>query len=619
MAKGFLSEFYAVFPPLHGKQCKGRSHRLAALGLLAVGLWAGVEGGVRRSAGASGLSGLGFAPPGQATPDVRPVPDPNRDRNLQPLPEPTPLPTDGSPLDVRDPVDIGEPGSEPEPDAKRFRVERIEVVGSTLFSREDLLELIQPLEGTEVTLKQLQQLADGITQRYLDGGYITSRALVPAQTVDPVARTVEIRVIEGSLEEIQIKGLEEGRLKESYIRSRIELGAGTPLNTTELEDQLRLLRSNPLLDSLEASIRPGQGAGKSILIVRVAEAEAFGGNVGVDNYSPPSVGSERFSLNVFHRNLTGNGDTIALGYNRTLQGGTDVLDFNYRIPLNPMDGTLQVRVAPNWNRIIQEEFADLEIRGRSQLYELSFRQPLVRTPRDEFALSLGLTYQTGQTFVFNDVGTPFGLGPDEDGVSTTAVVKFGQDYIKRDPRGAWSLRSLFNIGTSLFDATDNDGDLPDGQFFSWTGSIQRVQKLSDRHLLIFGINGQLSADPLLSSQQFVIGGGQSVRGFRQNVRSADNGFRFSIEDRITLAKNSSGLPELILSPFADMGYVWNHGDNPNPLPDQRFLAGVGVGLTWLPVEDFVIRLDYAVPLVDLDDRSTNVQDDGFYFSVNYRF
>ena len=205
------------------------------------------------------------------------------------------------------------------------------------------------------------------------------------------------------------------------------------------------------------------------------------------------------------------------------------------------------------------------------------------------------------------------------GLAPLPVVKFSQDYIKRDPRGAWSLRSLFNIGTSLFDATDNNGDLPDGQFFSWTGSIQRVQKLSDRHLLIFGINGQISTDPLLSSQQFVIGGGQSVRGFRQNVRSADNGFRFSIEDRITLAKNSSGLPELILSPFVDMGYVWNHGDNPNPLPEQRFLAGVGVGLTWLPVEDFVIRLDYGVPLVDLDDRSTNVQDDGFYFSVNYRF
>ncbi|MEM9246364.1 MAG: ShlB/FhaC/HecB family hemolysin secretion/activation protein, partial [Cyanobacteria bacterium P01_F01_bin.153] len=568
---------------------RGRSPKIAALGVVSLGLWTGGE--MIRSTEALAALPL-VTPPGQSTPDVRPVPDPNRDRDLQPLPDPTPLPTGPGPLDS-EPIQL-DPGADPDAEAIRFRVDRIEVTGSTLFTRDDLLELIQPLEGRDVTLRELQQLADSITQRYLDGGYITSRALVPEQTIDPGSRSVEIRVIEGSLEDIKIEGLD--RLNERYVRSRVELGAGTPLNTTELEDQLRLLRSNPLLDSLEASIRPGEGAGKSILIVRVAEAEPFGGNVGVDNYSPPSVGSERFSVNLFHRNLTGNGDLISLGYNRTLQGGTDVLDFNYRIPLNPMDGTLQVRVAPNWNRIIQEEFEELEIRGQSQLYELSFRQPLVRTPRNEFALSLGLTYQTGQTFVFNDIGTPFGLGPDENGISTTAVVKFGQDYIRRDPRGAWSLRSLFNIGTSLFDATDNDGDLPDGQFFSWTGSIQRVQRLSDRHLLIMGINGQLSTDPLLSSQQFVIGGGQSVRGFRQNARSADNGFRAFIEDRITLAKDSSGLPELILSPFFDAGYVWNHADNPNPLPDQRFLAGVGLGLTWLPVDDFVIRLDYAIPL-----------------------
>ncbi|MEM1426020.1 MAG: ShlB/FhaC/HecB family hemolysin secretion/activation protein, partial [Cyanobacteria bacterium P01_H01_bin.130] len=507
-----------------------RSQQWAAAGLASLGLWVAGEGGLALLPGGRAALAMPFnriALPGQATPDVRPVPDPNRDRDLQPLPDPTPLPTGPGPLDLQDPVRIGDPDGDVDPDAQRFRVDRIEVEGSTLFTREDLADLLSPLEGQEVTLGQLQGLADQITQRYLDGGFITSRALVPEQVIDPVARVATIQVIEGGLEEIRIEGLE--KLRERYVRSRIELGAGTPLNTTDLEDQLRLLRANPLLDSLEASIRPGEGIGKSILIVRVAEADPLGGSVGVDNYSPPSVGSERFNINFFHRNLTGNGDTLSLGYNRTLQGGTDVLDVNYRIPLNPMEGTLQVRVAPNWNRIIQQEFEDLDIRGRSQLYEVSFRQPLVRTPRDEFALSLGLTYQTGQTFVFNDIGTPFGLGPDDDGVSTTAVLKFGQDYIKRDTRGAWSLRSLFNIGTSLFDATDNDGDLPDGQFFSWSGGVQRVQKLSDRHLLIMGINGQISADPLLSSQQFVIGGGQSVRGFRQNVRSADNGIRASIE------------------------------------------------------------------------------------------
>ena len=35
----------------------------------------------------------------------------------------------------------------------------------------------------------------------------------------------------------------------------------------------------------------------------------------------------------------------------------------------------------------------------------------MRSPREEFALSLGFTYQDGQTFLFDDLATPFGVGP----------------------------------------------------------------------------------------------------------------------------------------------------------------------------------------------------------------
>ncbi|MBD0346627.1 MAG: hypothetical protein ICV63_17735 [Coleofasciculus sp. Co-bin14] len=54
------------------------------------------------------------------------------------------------------------------------------------------------------------------------------------------------------------------------------------------------------------------------------------------------------------------------------------------------------------------------------------------------------------------------------------------------------------------------------------------------------------------------------------------------------------------------------------LPRQNFLASAGLGLLWKPVPRLFLRLDYAVPFIDLDDRGTNVQDEGFFFSVNYR-
>jgi|GEM_PF-5341846 len=162
---------------------------------------------------------------------------------------------------------------------------------------------------------------------------------------------------------------------------------------------------------------------------------------------------------------------------------------------------------------------------------------------------------------------------------------------------------------------------PTGSFSSWLGQVQRVQRLSNDQLLIIRADVQLTPDSLLPSEQFVIGGVQSVRGFRQNARSGDNGIRFSIEDRITLLRNEGGAPLIQIAPFLDLGMVWNAAGNPNQLPDQRFLAGAGLGFLWdgfMGIEGLSARFDYSFPFVDLSDRGENAQDLGFYFNLNYQ-
>ena len=539
-----------------------------------------------------------------------PQPDPNRDRFPQPVPTPEPLPQE-SPPPVLTPTPTPTPTTAPASDS--LQVNKIQVIGSTIFDQDELNPITQKFEGRVVTLEELRNVADAITQLYLNQGYITSRAILVDQAVTD--GVVQIRVIEGTLEEIRVEGTR--RLNPNYIRSRVRLGAGRPLNTGKLEDQLRLLRIDPLFKNIEASLRAGSGVGQSILVVRVTEANPLEASLGVDNYSPPSVGSERLGVNLRYRNVTGLGDEIAGSYYHTTTSGADIFDFSYRVPLNAMNGTLQLRAAPNRNKVTQRPFDVFDIRGETEVYEISYRQPLIRSPREEFALSLGFTYQDGQTFTFAGP-TPFGFGPDENGVSRTSVVKFGQDYLRRDVRGAWALRSLFSLGTGLFDATVNEDPVPDGRFLSWLGQIQRVQVLNNDNFLIIQADVQLSTSGLLPSQQFVIGGGQSLRGYRQNVRAADNGVRFSIEDRITVQRDEAGAAIMQFAPFIDLGWVWNVDDNPNPLPDERFLAGVGLGLIWQPIPNLNIRLDYGIPLVNIDDRGENAQDQGFYFSVNYQ-
>lgn len=540
-------------------------------------------------------------------------PDPNQERFLQQVPEPLPIDPNQTEQVIPTP-ETEHPSISPQVESSEVKipVTQIKVTGSTIFGQEDFNPITEPLQGREVSLEELKEATKEITQLYLNAGYITSRAvLVDQKIIDGVVR---IQVLEGNLIQIEIEGIK--RLNHSYIRQRIEQGVTTPLRVEELEEQLRLLRTDPLLENIEASLRSGEKIGESILVVKVTEANPFYGNLNFDNFSPPSVGSERFGALLGYRNLTGIGDNLFAAYDRSTTGGSEVAEFGYQVPLNAKNGTLQLRAVIDRNQVTQAPFDELNIEGESELYELSLRQPLVRNPREELALSLGFSFRDGQTFLnFNPSG--FGIGPDEDGVSRISVLRLGQDYLKRDLGGAWVLRSQFSIGTGLFDATTNESPIPDSRFFSWLGQVQRVQRLSDDQLLVARVDLQLSPDSLLSSEQFVIGGGQSLRGFRQNVRSGDSGFRFTIEDRITLARNQNGASVVQVAPFFDMGAVWNDSDNPNRLKGDTFLAGLGLGLILNPSPRLNLRVDFTIPLLDIDDRGENAQDDGIFFSVNY--
>jgi hemolysin activation/secretion protein len=531
--------------------------------------------------------------------------DPNRDRFPQQLPTPTPLPAaPTAPTPTPNP-ELGSPE-----DAKQVSIRSIRVMGSTVLKPQAWDAIVRSLTGKTVTIGDLKATADRLTQLYLDRGEITSRVVL----LPPTDGNITFQAIEGRLERVDILGLT--KLDPNYVRDRIALAAGTPLNVGKLEAQLRLLRADPLFANIEASLKAGTGIGKSILTVRATEADPLDVHLTADNYSPPSVGSERIGTAIEYRNLSGRGDSANLIYNHSLAGGTDIFDLSYKIPLNPLQGTFQARIAPSSNQIIIAPFDRLGFRAKSQVYELSYRQPFTRTLQEEFALSWGASLQKGETFIGNNPA-PLSIGADLQGISQTTVLKFGQDYVFRDVNGAWGLRSLLNFGIGMLGATTNPEPIPDGRFFSWQGQIQRVQVLNPDRLLIAQLDAQLTPNSLLPLHQFTIGGGQSVRGFRQNVRAGDNGVRLSLEDRRTVQRNAAGSPTLTLAPFLDAGWVWNQANNPNQLPNQNFLAGVGVGAIWEPISHLSLRVDYGLPLVNLRDRGNNLQDSGIYFNIDY--
>jgi hemolysin activation/secretion protein len=486
----------------------------------------------------------------------------------------------------------------------KIQVTKIQVTGSTLIPATDIAQIVAPYENRSLTLAELRPVTEQLTQYYLDRGYLTSRAILIDQTLD-ASGIIQIRIIEGELESIEVQGTP--KIKPSYIRDRLALADRKPLRSTDLEHQLRLLKLDPLFSQVEASLKEGTSLGKSILRVRVTENPTWSGKVSLDNDINPSVGSEKLELSGGTQNLTGNGDRLLVSYARSFSGGANLWNFQYQLPLNPMQGTLTAQFSPNRYQITEGLLRDLDIIGSSQTYDLTYRQPLVRSPKEEFALSFGFNHRNGETLISTFLANR----------TTTTTMSFGQDYLRHDRQGLWTARSTFTLGLPWLGA--NQGIEPDGNFFLWSGQLQRLQFLSSNHTLLTQLSWQLTPDSLPSNSQFSMGGVNRLRGYRQGIQNGDNGFAATIEDQIVIDRNPLGNPNLQLVPFFDLGLLWNSGVNTQIPITPNLFAGTGLSLRWKPSPQVSIQLDAALPLVKTPDRGNALQDTAIYFSTQYQF
>jgi len=503
--------------------------------------------------------------------------------NPQPIPE-------TAPVSEKDKPTISVPGSlnsaqcelsinESDRDyAERFLVRDIKVIGNTVLQSEiEQIVKDSQLKYRTATFEDLVCLRSRITQLYLEQGYVTSGAFL-ANNQDLSNGIVTIQVVEGELEDIVITGLE--RLQESYLRSRLELAAQKPLNKNDLETGLQLLVINPLFKTVDAELTAGQKAGSNVLLINVKQARSFTAGIGVDNYRAPSIGEFQGSVNLAHNNLLGFGDRLSAEYGVT--EGLDIYNASYTIPWNAYDGTFGFGYNNSDSGIIEAQFRDLDIKSETQTYSVSLRQPLTRSPNQEFTLGLGLDIRRRQTFL---EGEPYSFSVGvEDGQSNTTVLRFSQDWVKRDAKSVLAARSQFNLGIDAFDATNNTET--DGQFLIWQGQFQWVEQLSPRLLFIARVGGQFTADSLLSLEKFSLGGVSTVRGYEEIQLVTDSGVLGTLELPIPITNNPSTLN---LNPFIEFGTGWNN-DEPNP--ENSTIASVGLGMDWAIGGGLLFNVDY---------------------------
>ncbi|MEH2091312.1 ShlB/FhaC/HecB family hemolysin secretion/activation protein [Nostoc sp.] len=491
----------------------------------------------------------------------------------------------------------------------KFRVDRIEVLGSTVFKAEQFAAVTNSFVGRELTFAELLQVKDAITKLYTDNGYVTTGALITPQTIE--AGTIKIQVIEGSLQEIKIVG--NRRLNTQYIRDRIKLGAGKPLNIPHLIEKLQLLRLNPRIQNLSAELQTGVQSGTNVLQVEVEEAETFKLTASLDNGRSPSVGSFRRGVDLQEANLLGLGDTLSVGYANT--DGSNTINVNYTLPINARNGTVSFGFSQGWNRVIEKPFSVLDIQSNTRSYELSYRQPLVQKPTQELAVGLSFSRQSSQTELGIDNIGPFRLSPgaDANGKTNISALRFFQEYTQRSNQYVFAARSQLSFGVDWFDANVSNNE-PDSRFFAWRGQAQWVRQLAPDTLFLARGDFQLAADSLVPLEQFGLGGQLSVRGYRQDALLTDNGLLFSAEFRVPIVRAAKIGGVLQLTPFIDVGKGWNtKGENPS----SSTLVSTGLGLLWKQGDDFFARIDWGIPLISVDGEKRSLQENGLYFSVSY--
>ena len=154
------------------------------------------------------------------------------------------------------------------------------------------------------------------------------------------------------------------------------------------------------------------------------------------------------------------------------------------------------------------------------------------------------------------------------------------------------------------------------------GSITRDQRVFKEWSLLLRASGQAATGPLISTEQFPVGGLNSVRGYDEGDEYGDSGWFGSIELRT---------PNVLahIPTIADFAPVWLRGsafvdggqrfllDAPAAVRSTTSLCGTGVGISANLDNHLDLRIAVGWPL--LDSANTHAGEPHAYFSLGGQF
>lgn len=451
-------------------------------------------------------------------------------------------------------------------DQRRFTLGAVNIDGATVFSETQLTRYFEPYLATEVDQSKLTQMAEAITARYRQTGYLLSYAVVPRQNVE--AGMVRLSVVEGRISDVKVQGAAAGQAA-AIEAIAAPLVKGGPLKSAELERAIGLIRDFPGLTVTDiALMRSDIDGGLYTLKISIVpdRIRAFSY---ADNRGTGSVGHSRLYNSFAISSLALPGDELRVDLfampgsrSRYLYGQVSAA-----VPLAKNGMRLLVSGSRGNQYLRQDERFD----GQSDNVSAQLSYPFLRSRALTMVGKASLTD-------WRSVGTQAGNRQLRDRLR---VARLGVDFTK-EGKTQFQGELLLSQGLGFGGMTrvgDPLASRPDasGRFTKATLTLQASRQLDERVSLRAVGTAQYSDRPLLSAEEFSLGGNRVGRAYRFNARTGDRGAGAGLEFGYRLGKAKANKASAELLGFIDGGVTIDLKSALAPR-QSRSLASAGVGM-----------------------------------------
>lgn len=476
------------------------------------------------------------------------------------------------------------------------------VTGNHLLSELEIDNAVYPFLGPGQSVKSVDAARAALQKAYADKGYETVAVEIPPQHVQD--GVVQLQVVEAPIGRLDVKGSRYFSLNK--IKSQApSLAPGQVPNFKRIRHDLIALNQWPdrqVIPALQAGAQP-----QTIDVdLNVKDNLPLHGSLSLDNRYSPDTTPLRIDGSLSYDNLWQRGDTINLAFQVAPQDTNDALVFS---------GSYLARTDIDWLTLLVyglvsnskvSTLGSTNVVGRGQVAGFRALTDLPGGSGFFDSLSTGIDYKNfdqNVTLGGATVPSPVTYYPITSSYSATWQGNSGLTQLDIGP--TFNIRG-FGSSPSAFDNKRYDSE---SNFIYLRGDLSRQQDLPRGFQIFLKAQGQVSDEPLVNSEQFSVGGQDTVRGYLESEVLGDDAIVGSVEFRS---------PQLAQTIGADVNdwraFLFSdnaHASILDPLPEQQAdfnLASVGAGTRIELVNHLNGSVDVAVPLLtSVDTKAEQVR------------